>query len=47
VNIYEVPEAAEQFSVMSIPTFIVVHNGVETTRKTGAGPLADLIAMVA
>ena len=42
VNIDEQSSLAEKYGVMSIPTFILIQNGEEKTRKVGAMPKSEL-----
>lgn len=45
VNIDEEPELAGAFSVMSIPTLIVVKNGKVVNQAVGARPKEDILKM--
>ena len=46
VNVEDSPELAEKFSVFSIPTLVVLKNGEETDRVTGARPKAQILALI-
>ena len=46
VNIDEEPELAGGFSIMSIPTLVVVKNGKELKRAVGALPKSAILEMV-
>lgn len=46
VNVDNVPEAAEKYSVSSIPTFIVIKNGMEISRNIGAAPKQRLLELI-
>lgn len=46
VNVDEEPELAERFAVFSIPTIVVLKNGDEVNRATGARPKAQLLALL-
>ena len=46
VNVDDAPELAEKFSVFSIPTLVVLKNGEETDRVTGARPKAQILALI-
>ena len=43
INIDEEPEIAQEFGVMSIPTFITFKNGEEVAKEVGARPKAKLL----
>ena len=43
VNTDEVPEVADRYGVLSIPTFIVFRRGQEAKRVSGAAPAQELI----
>ena len=45
LNVDENPELAAQFSVMSIPTLVVVKDGKVVGRRTGMTPKGTLLAM--
>ena len=46
VNIDECPTVAQKFEVRSIPTLVVIKNGVVVNRKTGGGSEKQLIEFV-
>lgn len=46
LNVDENPEIAAQFSVMSIPTLILIKNGKVIDRKTGVTSKAALVSML-
>lgn len=46
VNVDEVPSLAEEFSVMSIPTVIVLEGGKVKARAVGARPKEALLALL-
>ena len=46
INVDENPELAEQFSVMSIPTLVVVRDGKVAGRRVGVTPKGTLRAML-
>ena len=46
VNVDEAPEIAERFSVMSIPTLIVLRGGTEIARAVGLRPKYAILAMI-
>ena len=43
VNVDEEPELASKYSVMSIPTFVLLKNGKEEKRTVGAMPKEELL----
>ena len=43
VNVDEQQELAAQFNVMSIPTLVVVKDGVEVNRTVGAQPKSSIV----
>lgn len=45
LNVDENPELAAQFSVMSIPTLVIVKDGKVVGRRTGVTPKGTLLAM--
>jgi thioredoxin 1 len=45
VNVDEVPDIAQRFGVMSIPTFIVMKDGAEHQRHTGSSSMEELTAL--
>ena len=46
VNVDEEPELASRFQIMSIPTLMVVKDGVITNRSMGARPKQQILAML-
>ena len=46
INIEEQPELAEAFSVMSIPTLMVIKNGKIVSKATGARPKQAILDML-
>ena len=46
LNVDENPELASQFSVMSIPTLVIIKDGKVVDRKTGVTPKATLLSML-
>ena len=46
INVDEQPELAQDFSVMSIPTLVVMKNGKVTNKSVGARPKADILSML-
>ena len=46
VNVYEQPELAAQYGVMSIPTLLVVENGKIKTSSVGARPKNAILDML-
>jgi len=46
VNVDEQPELAAQFGVMSIPTLVVMKNGVVVNQSMGALPKNQILAML-
>ena len=46
VNVDENPDLASQFGVMTIPTLVVMQDGQELQRSTGARPRAAIAAML-
>ena len=46
VNIDENEELAEEYSIMSIPTFIVIKNGKETGRTVGVQSKEELLKIL-
>lgn len=46
INVDEEPELASAFSVMSIPTLVVMKNGEVVTKSTGARPKAQILSML-
>jgi thioredoxin 1 len=46
VNIDEQPEIAKQFQVMSIPTLVMVKNGMIVNRSVGVKPKSAITSMI-
>ena len=46
VNVYEQPELAGQFDVMSIPTLLVFENGKLVNRAVGARPKSGVLSLL-
>lgn len=46
VNVDNDPELAEQFNVFNIPTLVVLKNGEEVNRITGARPKAQILSLL-
>ncbi|WP_050696591.1 MULTISPECIES: thioredoxin [Eubacteriales] len=46
VNIDEQPELAQQYQVMSIPTLLVLKDGVEAASSVGTKPKAKILKMI-
>ena len=46
INVDEQPELAEQFSVLTIPTLMVMKSGEVVNRSTGARPKNAILAML-
>lgn len=46
LNVDENPELAAQFSVMSIPTLVIIKDGKIIGRRTGVTPKATLLSML-
>ena len=46
VNVDEQPELAGQFSVMSIPTLVVIKKGKVVNQAAGAKPKGQILAMI-
>lgn len=46
INVDEQPELAVKFRVMSIPTLILVKEGVEADRAVGARPKEEILAFL-
>lgn len=44
VNVDECSELSTQFGIRSIPTIVVLKDGIEITRQTGSGPVEQKIA---
>lgn len=46
INVDENPEQAQQYGVMSIPTYVVEKDGKEVGRKIGVTPKAELVKLL-
>ena len=46
INVDQQPELAARFNVMTIPTLVVMRNGKELTRASGARSKEDIEAML-
>ena len=46
INVDENPDLARQFGVMTIPTLVVMENGKEIKRSSGAKPKAAILNML-
>ena len=46
INVDEEVELAREFGIMSIPTLIVLRNGMEVERAVGARPKAQILEML-
>ena len=46
INVDEQPELAAQFSVMSIPTLVVIKDGKVTNRTVGALPKEQILSLL-
>lgn len=46
IDVDESPSIAQQYGIMSIPTFIVFRNGKPTAQILGARPKEDVLAML-
>lgn len=46
INVDDEPELAQRFGVMSIPTLVVMKNGKEAARSTGARQKPQILAML-
>jgi len=46
VDVDENPDLAEYFRVMSVPTFVGIKNGKESSRKIGAMPESELLKLL-
>lgn len=46
INVDEQPELAGRFSVMSIPTLVVIKDGKIVNRATGARPKSQILSML-
>ena len=46
INVDDEPALAQEYSVMSIPTLVVLKDGKETRRSMGVRPKAQLLALL-
>lgn len=46
VNVDKAPELAAEFGVASIPTLVVLKNGVEVNRSLGAKPKSAILSLL-
>ena len=46
INVDEQPELANRFSIMSIPTLVVMENGQIVSQATGARPKGAILSML-
>lgn len=46
INVDEEPAKSSQFGVMSIPTYVIMKDGKEVTRKIGVTPKAELAKLL-
>jgi len=46
VNVDKAPELAEEFGVASIPTLVVLKNGKEVNRSSGARPKSGILSLL-
>ncbi len=46
INVDEEPELAQKFSVMTIPTLVVIKNGEVVNQSSGAKPKNQILAML-
>ena len=46
INVDDEPELAQRFSVMSIPTLILIKNGTEVKRLVGARSKSELLSWI-
>ena len=46
VNVDDEPKLAEEFSIMSIPTLLVIKNGEITAQTAGVKPKAQILALL-
>lgn len=46
IDIDEVPELAQKFGVMSIPTLVVIKDGKEVNRTMGAQPKESILSIL-
>ncbi len=46
INVDDEPELAERFGVFSIPTLVVMKNGQEVSRASGARPKEAILSLI-
>ena len=46
INVYEEPELASQFNILSIPTLVVMENGQILNQASGARPKNAILSML-
>lgn len=46
INVDEDPQKASQFGVMSIPTYVVLKDGKEVSRRIGVTSKADMVKLI-
>lgn len=46
INVDEASDLAREYKIYSIPTLVVLKNGKEVRRATGARPKADILALL-
>ncbi len=46
INVDDEPELAERFGVFSIPTLVVIKNGQEVNRASGARPKEAILSLI-
>ena len=46
INVDEQPELASKFGIMSIPTLVVIKNGVEVNRTMGVQPKDSILKLL-
>jgi thioredoxin 1 len=46
INVDEAPDKAQQYGVMSIPTYVILKDGKEVGRKIGVTPKAELAKLL-
>ncbi len=46
INVDEAPDKAQQYGVMSIPTYVVLKDGKEVGRKVGVTPKSELAKLL-
>ena len=46
INVDKSPELAKEYGIYSIPTIVVLKNGVEAARGVGARPKAEILKLI-